>query len=80
MIYLGFYNENGYIICVEQNGNMRQVYRAGNNPLDSAPSQSLPVDNRNALSLKTIQQYCEQTGRDMAEEDGGEWGGVEYDE
>ncbi len=80
MNYFGYYNELGYWISQPYNGHPLEIYRAGNNPLDSGPGQTLPVDNKHRLSLETIRQYCEQTGADMAMENGVRWGGAEYEE
>ncbi len=80
MTYFGYYNELGYWISQPHNGHPLEIYRAGNNPLDSGPGQTLPVGDRQALALETIRQYCEQTGTDMANENDAVWGGAEYED
>ena len=78
--YIGYYNELGYWISQSHNSQLLEIYRAGNNPQDSGPGQSLSVGDDQALPLEIIRQYCEQTGKYMAEENGAEWCGVEYEE
>ncbi len=80
MCYFGYYNELGYWISQPHNGHPLEIYRAGNHPYDSGVGQSLPVGHGQALPLETIRQHCESTGQDMAEENGVEWGGAEYEE
>lgn len=78
MTYFGYYNESGYWISQPHNGQPLEIYRAGNSPYDSA--QVLPLDDPHRLTLEQIRQYCDQTGQDMAEEEGVNWGGAEYEE
>jgi len=47
------------------------VYSAGNSPYDSAAS--VPLSE--ALPLETLQRYCDQTGREIAEETGATYTG-----
>ncbi len=66
----GQYNAYGYRIY-DQDG--RQVYAAGNHPLDSqarAPSLACAVP----VSLLAV--YCETTGMEMAAECGAAWLGA----
>jgi len=43
-------------------------------------SQQDATGTRNQLSLAAIQAMCEQTTRDIAEEENAEYVGIEYDE
>ncbi len=72
--YIGRYNILGYEVF-----NLAasvSVYTAGNSPHDSmvvcSPEEGLP--------LETIREYCEQTTREIAEENNGTFGGIEYDD
>jgi hypothetical protein len=62
MKIIGYYNLDGYRI--EDNLDGEVLYEAGNNPLES----SSHVDRADGLPLHTIKEYCERTGREMAEE------------
>jgi hypothetical protein len=68
----GVFNEYGYqIIDIET---YEILYEAGNNPMDSGPSQSLAV-GKGAADIDTIRQWCDQTGAVMALESGDCWRG-----
>lgn len=56
----GYFDEFGYTIedCVTG----KELYRAGNNPLESSSVVS------NGLPIKTIKKYCKQTLKEMAKE------------
>ncbi len=69
--YIGYYNKDGYRI-EEVEG--YDVYTAGNSPYDSQQSSF------NALPIETLKEFCQQTGEDIAEENDGEFLGVEYEE
>lgn len=62
MKIIGYYNLDGYRI--EDNLDGEILYEAGNNPLES----SSHVDRSDGLPIKTIREYCEQTGREMSVE------------
>lgn len=77
--YYGEYNESGYQIFLK--GEEEPVYSAGNNPHSSAVTDSLPMDDRDALPLGIIEKYCDKTGKEIAEENGGGWlGSSQIDE
>ena len=59
---VGYYNRLGYRI--ESNG--RELYCAGNHPLDS--SVILDADDPGALLLATIKKYCRQTAKELSAE------------
>lgn len=67
MEYRGFYNKSGYRI-LDENG--EETYSAGNSPYES---QTVLQPENGPLPLKTIKQYCNITGRDIAEENHGKW-------
>ena len=70
---IGYYNRDGYRID-EVDG--RTLYEGGNNPLES----SSVIDRADGLPLRTIRRFCRQTGREIAEERGAEFVGVEREE
>jgi len=74
MKVIGYYNELGYRVEL---GNKPEFYRAGNHALDS---QQDATDSRHQLPLAAIQAMCEQTTRDIAEEENAEYAGIEYGE
>ncbi len=55
------YNRTGYAIMT----NGVEVYRAGNNPLESSWDGIIELGR---LPLETICRYCSQTASDIAEE------------
>lgn len=59
----GEYSPYGYVIY---NENGAELYRAGNSPYDS--QQVVGVEH--GLPLKTIHDYCDQTGQEIADENG----------
>ena len=63
----GHYNQYGYKIFDEDD---KLVYQAGNNPYDSSPGQTLVCDG---LTAKELRQFCNQTGREIAKEQGEKW-------
>lgn len=63
------YNRHGYAVL--RNG--REVYRAGNHPLDSTAN----IDPRYGLTLETIEEFAVKTGKEMAEEAGDRFGGAQ---
>jgi len=70
----GYYNEFGYQI---ESDNLHDciIYRAGNHALDS---QQDGTGTNQQLDLDTIKNFCEQTGKEMAQERNAEFVGVEY--
>ena len=73
--YFGEFNGSGYCIYTKdvKYGYMLDVYRAGNCKFDSA--QTLPPYAEGALDIATIEDYCNQTGKEIAAEKGGNWCG-----
>lgn len=71
-IVVGEYNHYGYTLF-DPTG-IKELYSAGNNPVDS--EQFLPLGDPKGLSLKTIRSFCIKTGKEMAEEKGWKWGGA----
>jgi hypothetical protein len=73
-VIVGEYHEHGYTITLmaDDRADDEELYSAGNSPDDSqaysAPEHGLP--------LKTIRQYCEQTGKELAVELHIRWGGA----
>jgi len=78
--YIGYYSEYSYSICVlDKDGNVaEEVYSAGNHSLDS--QQYLPIDHEYACSLEQMEEFCNDTGKEIAYERDGIFLGVEYDE
>ena len=70
---IGYYNADGYHID-ELDG--ATIYTAGNNPKES----SSIIDRAFGLPLETIREFCEKTGRQIAEEMGAKFVGIEEDE
>ena len=70
----GVYNLSGYAIYYEMDLN-NPVYEAGNSPFDS--QDFLDIDDPDAESLETIKRHCEATAREMAEETGRRFLGVD---
>ena len=68
----GEYDKFGYKIYL----NSEQVYGAGNSPHDS--TAIIPIEDSDALPLKTIRKYCIKTGKEMAVEHNAKWIGAEY--
>ena len=68
---VGFYHTSGYNLWVQKTELDEQVYEAGNNPADS--TSTLPVEQ--GEDLETLKGFCEQTGKELAEEMGLSWGG-----
>ena len=68
--YIGFYDETGYRIWDCEEGQLvEQLYEAGNDPLES--TNIVPVEC--GVSLEILRGFCEQTGKEMAEEAGVAW-------
>ena len=65
---VGEFNSSGYIICVEDNHEIIDEYVAGNCRYDSG--QTLPVGAAGTIDIVTIEEYANQTAKDMAEERG----------
>ena len=76
---LGFFSETGYNIWRQIDGKLtggEPLYTAGNSRYDS----SNIVDPSRGEDLETLKRYCEQTGKEMAEELGIPWGGCTQEE
>ncbi len=70
----GYYNERGYVIeTVSPVSGV--LYRAGNHALDS---QQDGTGTQHQLPIETIKEYCQQTGEEMAEEQGVRFAGLEH--
>jgi hypothetical protein len=78
----GIYTAYGYTIMETystRKGKMiAEVYHAGNSRFDSA--QTFPLGGSSTLSLQTIADFCEQTGKEMAEETSAKWAGCTHDQ
>jgi len=77
---IGFYSPYGYRIVRTKHspGHVahEEIYQAGNSPHDSI--MVVPVER--GESIETLQAFCEQTGKEMAEELGLEWSGCERED
>ena len=71
---IGYYSEYGYQVC-ELDKDV--LYTAGNNKYCSEPDQYAPKEDR--LSLEEIKNHCIQTAKEIAQEKGGQYVGVEFD-
>ncbi len=69
---IGYYNEYGYFI-MDLNTN-EELYNAGNSPFDS--TSILPMDK--GVGLDAVKEFCESTGKEMADELSGKFLGCEY--
>ena len=67
---LGRYNELEYEVEVDG----KIIYEAGNSPFDSQVYTSAD----DGVGLETMRKYCEQTTKNIAEEQGAKFIGVEY--
>lgn len=72
---ISYYNEYHYTVEIDG----EEVYEAGNNPYDSQ-GYIHDLENSEVIPLETMKQYCEKTTREIAEEQGVEYIGIEYDE
>lgn len=68
------YNRYGYSVWTTE-PSPRPVCHCGNGGQDS--TVILDPDDLNAESLRDIRQYAIQTGKEIAQERGETWGGVE---
>lgn len=75
-LIIGRYNVFGYAVYDMDGGN--QIYSAGNSQLDS--QIWIDIDDAHALPLATIREFCEQTTREIAENAGAKYGGIEHDD
>lgn len=79
--FFGVFTAYGYEImrqCDTITGQMiESVYHAGNCACDS--SQTFPAGALGTLDIATIEQNCEQTGKEMATDDGATWTGAKHD-
>lgn len=67
----GEYDENGYRIFDGQTG--QELYAAGNHPGDSQTHAAAPL----AVALEVLALWCDQTGRQIAQEHGALWVGCQ---
>lgn len=78
---VGFFSEDGYNVWRQIDGKLPgddALYTAGNSPYDSTITMN--PDDPDCESLETLKGYCEQTGKDMAEELGIPWGGCSQED
>lgn len=68
--YFGSFNRNGYEINYPGNTS-DPIYQASNCKYDSG--QYLPPDADGSLDIATIEEFCDSTGKQIAEDNGGEW-------
>jgi len=68
---IGYYHKYGYEIMDVDSS--YAVYHAGNSPYDSAQV----VDLSDAVPITELKQFCKDTGKEIAEEQGAEFLGVE---
>lgn len=54
----------------------KEIYSAGNSPFDSQAYTS----KEDGVGLETMKEYCEQTSKNLAEENHAKYIGVEYEE
>lgn len=65
----GIVNAFGYQILDRKTNDI--LYEAGNNPIDSSPTQSLSADQ--GVGVETLTEWANLTGNEMAEELGAKW-------
>ena len=77
--YIGYYDEFGYAIVAlgKDSQIIDSVYEAGNSQYDS--SDILELDDPGVVSIETIAEFCDQTGRELSQRDGVEWVGAHED-
>lgn len=81
--YCGTFTKYGYTILYREgrtrNHNSCEVYSAGNCLWDSQQTLN-PAGGHGVADLATIEKWCNQTGKEMADENHGIWYGCDYDE
>lgn len=76
---IGQYNALGYcVVEIYDNGYSSTLYHAGNSLLDSC--WYVPVTDRFAASLTKIREMCIESAKEIAEEQGALYCGIEFDE
>ena len=70
----GRYNRYGYVIEVDG----EEVYRAGNNPLESSEALEPSRHIGKTVPLETLAEYCRQTAGEIAEEERGVIGEIRH--
>lgn len=70
-IVIGEYGHDGYTVGTPHG---RVLYTAGNSPYDS--TAVMDKGDPDALTLRQIRAYCIRATRDLATEQGAEYGGV----
>lgn len=75
---IGYYHEHGYNIWeTDEQGNLKEeIYTAGNNPAESTSM----VNIEDGVSLETLRDYCEKTGKEFAQERNLPWNGAHREE
>lgn len=73
---VAYYNEEGYRIDLVDNSEHVEIYSAGNSKYDSY--QIVSIDD--ALPLRTIKDFAEQTGRTIANKLSCRFVGSEYEQ
>jgi hypothetical protein len=69
--FYGEFNRNGYTIYEQGVHDSDPEYQAGNCRFDSA--QTLPVGAEGTLDACELEELCESTGIEIANENSGEW-------
>lgn len=75
--YYGEYNSYGYAIYTENEHGTYTVYSAGNSTKDGAVYL---VPCKDTLSADKLREFCENTGKELALENGAVWQGVQFDD
>lgn len=77
MKILGRYSSYEYeVILTNEKGKSELLYSAGNNPYESEGV----VDAPDGVGSERMKEYCEISSKEIAEEKGIEYYGVEFDE
>jgi len=76
MKLFGKYTKYGYEVRCDEGQD--PIYQAGNSKYDS--TQYVSPDGPDAVSIESLAEYCEDTGKNMADELEAEWLGCEYDQ
>jgi hypothetical protein len=78
---IAYYNAMGYEVLLFENGEVvDELGQFGNNRYDSYIGQSVDPSSKSAVPLRRIRSYAIKTGKEIAEEQGVEFAGVERDD
>jgi hypothetical protein len=72
--FFGEFNRSGYSIYQKDAPQLDAIYQAGNCKYDS--SQCLPIGSSGSLDIATIEEFCNSTGKALADERSGVWDGA----